>query len=331
MKRENTRLIILQLKSTQDRNALANISSIVNYLYEKYGYKIKGHEIQQVGSNIKKMTLSERTNIISSFCAKNEIEYLTYHAPIIMHNIFDDRWRRRIIDSILITVKEAEKVFCDVSLRNKVIVVFHLMNFISIELLPTISKELKYKIMRKTQGAFLDFYNNNNKELNSQDVTRYCRLAVENTYPKHFLNDTILNLCHPFELIKYYKHGINTTLDLSHYQLYSNCLLYDKDNLIGNLDRELYGYAPSWKECIRILGDSLVQVHISDAKGIGESGEGLPLKEGEIPIVDILNNISSLDKTIQGTIELTEGHLHNEKLQKQSADWLLTNIEDVFG
>jgi hypothetical protein len=140
-----------------------------------------------------------------------------------------------------------------------------------------------------------------------------------------------LNLCHPLELIEYSKHGINTTLDLSHYQLYSNCLLYDKDNLIGNLDKELYGYAPSWKECLRILGDSLVQVHINDAKGIGESGEGLPLKEGEIPIVDILNNISSLDKTIQGTIEITEGHLHNEKLQKQGADWLLTNIKDVFG
>jgi hypothetical protein len=248
-----------------------------------------------------------------------------------MNNIFDVRWRRRIVDSILITVKEAEKVFCNVSLRNKVIVVFHLTNFISIELLSTISKELKYKIMRKTQEAFLDFYNNNNKELNLQDVTRYCRLAVENTYPKHFLNDTILNLCHPLELIEYSKHGINTTLDLSHYQLYSNCLLYDKDNLIGNLDKELYGYAPSWKECLRILGDSLVQVHINDAKGIGESGEGLPLKEGEIPIVDILNNISSLDKTIQGTIEITEGHLHNEKLQKQGADWLLTNIKDVFG
>ena len=324
-------MIILQLKSTQDVNALTNISSVVNYLHEKYGYKIKGHEIQQVGSNIKKMTLSERANIISSFCAKNEIEYLTYHAPIIMHNIFDERWRRRIIDSILVTVREAEKVFCDVSLRNKVVIVFHLTNFISTELLPTISKELKYSIMRKTEEAFFDFYNNNDKEFNLLHLTRYCTLAVENTYPKHFFNDTLLNLCHPLELIKYYKHGINTTLDLSHYQLYSNCLQYDKDNLIGNLDRQLYGYAPPWKECLRILGDSLVQVHISDAKGTGESGEGLPLKEGEIPIVDILNNISSLEKTIQGTIELREGHLHKEKLQKQSADWLLTNTKDVFG
>ena len=129
----------------------------------------------------------------------------------------------------------------------------------------------------------------------------------------------------------YYKYGINTTLDLAHYQIYSNCLLYDKRNLIGNLDRELYGYAPSWKECIRILGNSLVQVHISDAKGTSYRGEGLPLKYGEIPIVDILNDISSLNKTISGTIELTEGHLHKEKLQKKSADWLLRNIRNVFG
>jgi hypothetical protein len=324
-------VIILQLKSTQNRDALANISSIINYLYEKYGYKIRGHEIQQLDSNIMKKTLSERTSIVSSFCAKNEIEYLTYHAPIIMHNIFDKRWRLRIIESILITIKEAEKVFSDVHLRNKIIIVFHLTNFISKQLL-TVTKELKYKIMGKTQEAFLDFYNDNNEDLNLQYVTRYCTLAVENTYPKRFLNYAILNLCHPSELLEYYcKYGINTALDLAHYQLYSNCLLYDKENLVGNIDRELYGYAPSWGECIRILGSSLVQVHISDAKGIGESGEGLPFKEGEIPIVNILNNISSLGKTVQGTIELREGHLHNEKLQMQSADWLLTNVKEVFG
>jgi hypothetical protein len=209
MKRENTRLIILQLKSTQDRNALTNISSIVNYLNEKYGYKIKGHEIQQVGSNIKKMTLSERTNIISSFCAKNEIEYLTYHAPNIMHNIFDERWRQRIIDSILITVKEAEKVFCDVSLRNKVIVVFHLTNFISMELLPTISKELKYKIMRKTQEAFLDFYNNNNKELNltarPEEITQRCSETL-------YANENI-----PFEDLKIISVVIEEFVDRFHH------------------------------------------------------------------------------------------------------------------
>jgi hypothetical protein len=270
--------------------------------------------------------------MISSFCTSHEIEYLTYHAPIFRHNIFDHKWHNRITDSIFITIKEVEKIFYNANLKNKVILVFHLTNFISKELLPTMSKEIKYKIMKKTQESFFAFYNNDNKDLNLQNTTRYCTLAVENAWPKCFHDSAILNLCHPDELIEYYaKYDVSTTLDLSHYQIYSNCLLYDKRNYIGNLDRELYGYAPSWKECVRILGNSLVQVHISDAKGTTECGEGLPLREGEIPIVDILTDISRLNKTIRGTIELKEGHLHKEKLQKQSADWLLRNIRNVFG
>lgn len=50
--------------------------------------------------------------------------------------------------------------------------------------------------------------------------------------------------------------------------------------MIGDLERQIYGYAPSWNECIRIFGDSLVQLRINDAKGIDHPGEGLPLKEG---------------------------------------------------
>jgi hypothetical protein len=96
-------------------------------------------------------------------------------------------------------------VFCNASLKNKVIIVFHLTNFISKELLSTISKEIKYKIMKRTQEAFSAFYNIDNKGLNLHDTTRYCTLAVENTYPEcFFLNYTILNLCHPNELIEYY-------------------------------------------------------------------------------------------------------------------------------
>ncbi|MGA9171245.1 MAG: hypothetical protein WCF03_10690 [Nitrososphaeraceae archaeon] len=76
-------MIILQLKSTQNANALINISSIIDYIYDKYGYRIKGHEIQQLHSNIRKMTLMERANMVSSFCTHHEIEYLTYLAPIL--------------------------------------------------------------------------------------------------------------------------------------------------------------------------------------------------------------------------------------------------------
>ena len=102
-----------------------------------------------------------------------------------------------------------------------------------------------------------------------------------------------------------------------------------------DLERQIYGAKiTSWKDCIDILGSSLVQLHISDAKGIDRNGEGLPLREGEINIAGILNQINSLEegrKIVQGTIELKEGHLHNGKLQKQSADWLLTNVRDSFG
>jgi hypothetical protein len=102
-------LIILQLKSTQNTNALTDISSIIDYIYDKYGYRIKGHEIQQLRSNIRKMTLMERASMISSFCTHHEIEYLTYHAPIFRYNIFDERWHSRITDSLYITIKEIEK------------------------------------------------------------------------------------------------------------------------------------------------------------------------------------------------------------------------------
>ena len=70
----------------------------------------------------------------------------------------------------------------------------------------------------------------------------------------------------------------------------------------GDLDRETYGSAPSWNDCISILGNSLVQLHINDAKGFDASGEGLRLKMGEIPIVDILNIVNSPGRVIQGTM-----------------------------
>jgi len=320
-------LIILQLKSTQEKNALDNISPIMNYIYEKYGYLFKGHEIHQLQSNVDKIGIAERANIVSSFCTKHEIDYLTYHIPILKQNIYDDKWRQTIIDSISQTITEAEKVFHDAGLKHQIIIVFHLSNFIHREELP-ITKEKKYKMMKKTKEAFRALSDYSISDV--RDNQKHYILALENSYPKYFLNYATVNLFNPIELTEYKKYGINTTLDLAHYQLYSNYLLYGTGNLIGDLERQIYGYAPSWNECIRILGDSLVQLHINDAKGIDYTGEGLALKEGEIPIVEILNGINSLGKIIRGTIELTEGHLHDGKLQKQSADWLLTNVRGVF-
>ena len=96
------------------------------------------------------------------------------------------------------------------------------------------------------------------------------------------------------------------------------------------MDREIYASAPSWNECIRILGNSLVQLHINDAKGFDGSGEGLRLKMGEIPIIDILNIVNSSGRVIQGTIEVSNGHLYKGRLQTEAAEWLLTNARHVF-
>lgn len=345
-------MIILQLKSTQNINSLEDISSILGYLYNKHNYKIRGHEIQQINSNIEKMATVERANIVSSFCSKHELDYLTYHAPFLVneasfyHYYYDDiKWHQKVADSILITIKEAEKVYNEANLKHKVIIVFHVNGFIPKEDVPLLTKETKSKVVKRLESYLIDYlYHNNNNIISNLDQNIneqqhcYCHLlAVENTYPKPFTNShQLIGLYHPTELLELNKkYNVKVTLDLSHYQIYSNYLLYGKGNILGDLERQIYGsHVTSWKDCINMLGSSLVQLHISDAKGIDRNGEGLPIKEGEMDIVGILNQINSLEegrKIIQGTIELKEGHLHNGKLQKQSADWLLTNARESFG
>ncbi|HEY6884020.1 MAG TPA: hypothetical protein VI278_08295 [Nitrososphaeraceae archaeon] len=122
-------MIILQLKSTQNINSLEDISSIISYLYNEHNYKIRGHEIQQINSNIEKTTIVERANIVSSFCSKHELDYLTYHTPFLVNGTslyyYDDiKWHQKMSDSILITIKEAEKVYSDSNLKHNVIIVF---------------------------------------------------------------------------------------------------------------------------------------------------------------------------------------------------------------
>ncbi|MFZ0223947.1 MAG: hypothetical protein WAM42_19870 [Candidatus Nitrosopolaris sp.] len=47
------------------------------------------------------------------------------------------------------------------------------------------------------------------------------------------------------------------------------------------------------------MGNSLVQLHINDATGLNGCGEGLRIKMGEIPIVEILNITNSSGRVIQ--------------------------------
>ena len=121
---------------------------------------------------------------------------------------------------------------------------------------------------------------------------------------------------------------------------------YGTGNQVGDLDRQIYGtIIPSWKNCIALLGSSLIQLHINDAKGTDSLGEGLFPTEGEIPIQEILQYIrygkesqipdktlapTTNDEAIQATIELRDGHLHNGETQRRAAEWLLASTGDVF-
>ena len=336
-----TTMIILQLKSIQNIDSLEDISSIISYLHNEYNYKIRGHEIQQINSYIKKTTIVERANIVSSFCSKHEVDYLTYHTPFLVNGsslYYDDiKWQQKMADSILITIKEVEKVYGDANLKHKVVIVFHISGFIPKGDVPLLTKETKNQVIKRLESSFIEFYNNtlSNSDYKQNTKQQQYLLAVENSYPKSFTDSQLISLYHPIELLELNKYNVKVTLDLSHYQIYSNYLLYGMGNTVGDLERQIYGtHAPSWNECINILGSSLVQLHISDARGIDRNGEGLPLKQGEIDIVTILDHINSLEerrKIIQGTVELKEGHLYNGKLQKQTADWLLTNARSSFG
>lgn len=367
--------IVLQLKSTQRETDLDDISAIIDAIYNKYNYKIRGHEIQQLDGIMKKTTLTERANMVSKFCSVNELDYLTYHTRIFENgeNIWDDKWTKEIHDSILITIEEAERVHREVGLKNKVIIVFHLTNYFPRSSLSTLTKEKKFQMMEKSEQTFLKlmhpyikgtnndndrrsgyYYNNNNggERKGDEAADNAVMMAVENSYPKVYANYAITSPFHPSEIARLENYGIKTVFDLSHYHLYSNYLRYGSGNSNGDLDRQIYGSVPNWNEAAEILASSLVQLHISDAKGYESKGEGLSLGEGEIDIRTALiafdnavsrssikrkgkNNDSDIsckvDSIIQGTIELDNGHLNHSRLQQKSAEWLLVNIPNIFG
>ncbi|MGH9953877.1 MAG: hypothetical protein ACRD5J_19855, partial [Nitrososphaeraceae archaeon] len=228
--------------------------------------------------------------------------------------------------------------------RNYVTLVYHLPSVIGCNEIPYLNRELKFKILRNTESSFIELYMTNSSSFKS-----FCTMTVENVFPKYFANGmsyATINMFHPLEMIRLREYGIKVTLDLSHYQIYSNYMLYGTGNQVGDLDRQIYGtIIPSWKDCIDLLGSSLIQLHINDGKGTDSLGEGLFPTEGEIPLQEILQYISygkksqipdktlfptTNDEAIQATIELRDGHLHNGETQRKAAEWLLASTKDVF-
>lgn len=315
-------MIILQLKSIQDEAALAGISSIIKALDADYGYKIRGHEIHQTRGVMANTTLNERVEMVSRFCTRNELTHLAYHAPILGRgqNIWEETWKDKVRESLALTIEEASRVRKEAGIPSKAIVVFHLTNYLQLHKLPRTIEE-KLRLFKDAEREFLEFA--------GTQPTEGCILAVENVFPRHDGDYASIGPFHPKELVRMEKHGIKTTLDLAHYQLYSNYLREGTGNVVGDIDRMAYGQAPSWGQCLKILGGSLALLHISDASGYTLKGEGLALGQGEIPLSLLLKLAGSL-RTVQGTLELVDGHLDNGRLQLEGAKWLLQNASDVL-
>jgi hypothetical protein len=300
---------------------------------------------------MERWTLRERALNVSSFCSRNEIEYLTYHVPILRNegeDLFAERSYKKADDSILATLNEAEMVFEDTELEDKVAIVYHLPSVIGAHEIAHLNSKQKFKILENAERHLLDFYRGN-----SHYFSRFAIFTLENVFPKYFTcteTYATINMFHPIEMIRLREHGIAVTFDLSHYNIYSNYLLYGKGNVVGDLDRQIYGpRAPSWNECIDLFGDSLLQLHVSGGKGANSFGEGLKLTDGEIPVIPILTYIeygtyvsngqvryartrdaSKDDRVIRATIELREGHLYGGKLQRVAVEWLLKHAENLF-
>ena len=270
-------------------------------------------------------SMKERAELVIDFCAKNEIEYLTYHSPIFLNgeNLWDERWKGEITKSILLTVEEAEMVYSNAGLRNKVIVIVHLTNYAPMAKLP-ITPQQRNRMFKDTVREFTNLY------LEELSERKYCQIAVENAPPVSHGFYKIVGPFHPLEISKFEEYGIGSVLDFAHYSMFSKYLKSGREIYWGDAysDAEaLHRTAPEWPEAIRMLSKSLVQLHINDARGSDTAGEGLPLGEGEIPIVDILESITStVDRRIRGTIEIKNGHLNNNRLQLEAADWLLARL-----
>jgi hypothetical protein len=321
-------MIVLQLKSAHRQADLESISSIIKVVQKTKAYRIKGHEIQQLDSIMRQLTLSERAKAIVDFCSTNDVEYLSYHAPIFLsgQNIWDEKSRGMIKNSISATAEEAEIVFSKAGLRNKIVIIAHLTNFIARKELAGLTVQKQDQMMKSTEEEFTRLY------YDELIKNKNCIIAVENTLPVGHGEYEISGPFHPTEIAKLENHNIKTVFDLAHYCIYSNYMKTGEGSVCGDLHRSMFGLPPSWPEAIRILSKSLIQLHINDARGFDGTGEGLPLGEGEIPIRDVLMAVDSLvDRTVRGTLEIRDGHLNNNRLQLEGALWLLDNLpHEIF-
>jgi len=163
--------------------------------------------------------LNQRASLVTRFCSKNDIEYLTLHVPISRNerNYFHNELSyEKANESILATIKEAEILYRECGFKNKLVIVYHLPSVITIDQIPSLNKELKFRILEKAEKNLIDFYLQYKDYFNS-----FANLTLENVFPKYFQNAddgnyATVNMFHPAEMIRLKKYGFMVTFDLSH-------------------------------------------------------------------------------------------------------------------
>lgn len=160
--------------------------NIISFIKKKWGYRIRGHEIYQ-RSNFEKSTVNDRARAVSSFCSKNDIEYITYHAPIPRNEgqSLVERSNDKANDSLLATLWEAELVHTECGLRHRVTIVYHLPSVISFKQIQNLNKFLKFKILQNSELDLLGFQDRKRDYFES-----FATLTVENVFP-NFLQQEV--------------------------------------------------------------------------------------------------------------------------------------------
>ena len=145
------------------------------------------------------------------------------------------------------------------------------------------------------------------------------KITRENNPPDHGFVDGLIDY-HPIEVARTKEKGIWNCLDFAHIWQYMNYLKYGKGELPGvDIDRALYPTDLGWKKIINILKDNILLIHVNDASGYKKETEGLEVCEGEIDYIHVFSVIKNYLKDINNimfTIEIKDGHLHPEKIER---------------
>lgn len=314
--------INLAVKSAQIEKQLSKILKIA----EKY--EINSIEVQELISLMEKTKTEYRAEIVNRFASEYGIERIAYHFPIKNRwdsvseaKEYDLAWEsKKIIYLSQETIREAAIVANKSDITTIIPIDFHLFRFVGQE---EISLKEKMTGLLKGEKSLIKL-----KEFSERICEEYnlkkngeCLIKItrENNPPEHGIVAGLIDF-HPLEINRTYSFDIYTCLDFAHLQQYLNYLRNNNDEFKWlKFDKTIY-QPLNWKEAIEILTESLLLVHLNDAKGYRKEDEGLEIGTGEMDFYYILRLIKQITgpkfKEIIFTIEIKDGHINFEKVDR---------------